>query len=169
MNNVLMAYQLKEYIEEKNMKYINIVFTIIILSMLFCFGKTQAQDTTSVKPKKEILNKKSFHGNKFVDKNGDGYNDNAPDHDGDGIPNGLDPDYLKLKIKMKKHMLPYVDADGDGINDNLKFNPFMKGFGKNKFNIVTPQNGGNQNGGNQSGGNNNGNGQRNQKGKGGKK
>ncbi len=31
----------------------------------------------------------------FVDENGDGFNDLAPDADGDGIPNGLDPDYAK--------------------------------------------------------------------------
>jgi hypothetical protein len=31
----------------------------------------------------------------FVDDNGDGYNDLAPDADGDGIPNGLDPDYVR--------------------------------------------------------------------------
>jgi hypothetical protein len=29
----------------------------------------------------------------FVDEDGDGFNDLAPDADGDGIPNGLDPDY----------------------------------------------------------------------------
>ena len=34
-------------------------------------------------------------GSNFVDLNGDGFNDNAPDHDGDGIPNGLDADYIK--------------------------------------------------------------------------
>ena len=32
-----------------------------------------------------------------MDKDNDGYNDNAPDHDGDGIPNGLDPDWKKLQ------------------------------------------------------------------------
>jgi hypothetical protein len=31
----------------------------------------------------------------FVDEDGDGYNDLAPDADGDGIPNGQDPDYVK--------------------------------------------------------------------------
>ncbi|HPF69108.1 MAG TPA: hypothetical protein PLQ13_00440 [Candidatus Krumholzibacteria bacterium] len=31
----------------------------------------------------------------FIDEDGDGYNDLAPDADGDGIPNGLDPDYVK--------------------------------------------------------------------------
>ena len=34
-------------------------------------------------------------GSNFVDLNGDGFNDNAPDHDMDGIPNGLDDDYIK--------------------------------------------------------------------------
>ena len=34
-------------------------------------------------------------GTNFIDLDGDGFNDNAPDHDGDGIPNGLDPDYIK--------------------------------------------------------------------------
>jgi len=29
----------------------------------------------------------------FIDENGDGFNDLAPDADGDGIPNGLDSDY----------------------------------------------------------------------------
>lgn len=53
-------------------------------------------------------------GKGFVDKNGDGYNDNAPDDDGDGIPNGLDPDYTGPKLQRNK----FVDLDGDGINDN---------------------------------------------------
>jgi len=33
-------------------------------------------------------------GSNFVDLDGDGFNDNAPDHDNDGIPNGLDEDYV---------------------------------------------------------------------------
>ena len=52
----------------------------------------------------------------FVDKDGDGYNDNAPDHDGDGIPNGLDPDWTKGRGKK----MNYIDTDGDGINDILQ-------------------------------------------------
>ncbi len=51
----------------------------------------------------------------FVDKNGDGLNDNAKDADGDGIPNGQDPDYQRLNPEKG-----FVDADGDGINDNAK-------------------------------------------------
>ena len=64
--------------------------------------------------------KNQQHRMHFVDKDGDGYNDNAPDHDGDGIPNGLDPDWHKLmkekgKKKGKKH--GFIDLNGDGIND----------------------------------------------------
>jgi len=35
----------------------------------------------------------AIHGRGFIDANGDGINDNARDEDGDGIPNGRDPDF----------------------------------------------------------------------------
>ncbi len=54
----------------------------------------------------------------FVDLNGDGYNDNAPDADGDGIPNGMDPDYTGSKMHNGNSNAGFVDLDGDGINDN---------------------------------------------------
>ena len=41
---------------------------------------------------------------RFVDEDGDGFNDLAPDDDGDGIPNGLDPDYVRpMDGEGKKH------------------------------------------------------------------
>ncbi len=52
----------------------------------------------------------------FVDENGDGFNDLAPDADGDGIPNGLDPDYVK-------------PADGTG-NQLGSQGSQAKGFGR---------------------------------------
>ncbi len=61
------------------------------------------------------------HGNQFVDENGDGYNDNAPDADGDGIPNGQDPDYVKIGVGKGKGAAKdsgFKDENGDGINDN---------------------------------------------------
>jgi len=59
------------------------------------------------------------HGTKFVDADGDGYNDNAPDTDGDGIPNGQDSDYTKSdKSTATGHGHKFVDEDGDGFNDN---------------------------------------------------
>ncbi len=44
---------------------------------------------------------------RFVDEDGDGFNDLAPDDDGDGIPNGLDPDYVRPmdgEGRLHKHM-----------------------------------------------------------------
>lgn len=55
------------------------------------------------------------HGPHFIDEDGDGFNDNAPDTDGDGIPNGQDPDYQGAG---KQSGAGFVDEDGDGINDN---------------------------------------------------
>jgi len=49
----------------------------------------------------------------FVDVDGDGYNDNAMDEDGDGIPNGQDEDYTGTVSGRG-----FVDVDGDGVNDN---------------------------------------------------
>ena len=40
------------------------------------------------------VQKKDF---RFIDENGDGINDVLRDHDGDGVPNGQDPDWIKGK------------------------------------------------------------------------
>ncbi len=53
----------------------------------------------------------------FVDENGDGMNDNARDHDGDGVPNGQDPDYVNRNPLRGNGQMGFVDEDGDGIND----------------------------------------------------
>jgi len=85
---------------------------LVIFGLAF-LGNAIAQDSTQTKDKENQQNQV------FVDEDGDGYNDNAPDHDGDGIPNGLDPDWQKLKKEQKaKHR--FVDLDGDGIDDNLQ-------------------------------------------------
>ena len=52
----------------------------------------------------------------FVDANADGINDNAMDDDGDGIPNGKDPDWTGTRLNTNGR--GFVDANGDGINDN---------------------------------------------------
>ncbi len=63
---------------------------------------------------------KSQKGNRFLDANGDGVNDNAPDHDGDGIPNGKDADYDGSKVRAGNGKGGFVDANADGINDNAE-------------------------------------------------
>src|SRR3989339_1512946 len=82
-----------------------LVTLIMLLGVFAMYAEISAQTTTTPP---------TNHGKGFVDKNGDGYNDNAPDHDGDGIPNGLDPDYTGPKLQRNK----FVDLNGDGINDN---------------------------------------------------
>lgn len=99
----------------------------LIIVILFFVGSLQqivfAQDTTANRKEKKEK-QKIKHSAGFVDRNNDGYNDNAPDHDGDGIPNGLDSDYLKERKGKSANKLQYIDRDGDGINDNLQFNRF---------------------------------------------
>ncbi len=51
----------------------------------------------------------------FLDEDGDGINDLAPDADGDGIPNGLDEDYVR--VGNGRGPGEFLDANGDGIND----------------------------------------------------
>jgi len=90
----------------------NSTFQILMLFVvLLAAAAAQAQDTTRVNAGGDVI-----HGSRFVDENGDGYNDNAPDHDGDGIPNGLDPDYTGPKKGRRR----FIDRDGDGINDIMQ-------------------------------------------------
>ncbi len=99
------------------MKQKNLIITALLLvfSLAF-FGFSQAQDSQTTKTPANTPNIQ--HGPGFIDKNGDGYNDQAPDHDGDGIPNGLDGDYSGPKNRSGRSGQPFVDLNGDGINDN---------------------------------------------------
>ena len=40
------------------------------------------------------------------------------DADGDGIPNGMDPDYEGAMARHGWNSKGFIDEDGDGINDN---------------------------------------------------
>ena len=82
---------------------------LVVFTMLFT-NPLKAQDTLNHKKKQPKIHI-------FIDKDGDGYNDNAPDDDGDGIPNRLDPDWYKNKKSNKHKNLDYIDLNGDGIND----------------------------------------------------
>ena len=54
----------------------------------------------------------------YVDVDGDGINDNAPDHDGDGIINHEDPDYQPAGLGYGRGAKgQFVDENADGIND----------------------------------------------------
>jgi len=75
------------------------------------------QNQAGVKAQNKLQTKSEFrHRNRiaFVDENGDGINDLAKDADGDGIPNGQDPDWAK-------------PADGTGYQGQFKKGAAGKG------------------------------------------
>jgi hypothetical protein len=80
--------------------------TVTALAVLFLSTMAGAQTQAPIE-----------HGIHFVDLNGDGLNDNAPDIDQDGIPNGQDPDYVRSAAGRGADM-NFVDENGDGINDH---------------------------------------------------
>jgi hypothetical protein len=135
--------KLKKIKIKKNRRYImkNLLSTLTLLTaVLFTLSSLSAQDSLKVKNQKKNQDKKLkqeqvktetknkgeeqaiktkvTHGPGFVDEDGDGFNDNAPDLDGDGIPNGQDPDYDGTKARQGKGARGFIDEDGDGINDN---------------------------------------------------
>jgi len=65
------------------------VMFVMVLGLYVGLGTSQ--EATEATPEKAAV----VHGPGFVDTDGDGYNDRAPDHDGDGIPNGQDQDWIK--------------------------------------------------------------------------
>jgi len=83
--------------------------------------RAQSQEQSKQSQLKGETNQKEVqHQKQFEDKNGDGYNDNAADADGDGIPNGQDPDYTGAKNRAGNGKGGFIDENGDGINDNAE-------------------------------------------------
>jgi len=101
-----MSGEIKKHSIKKEVNMKKVIALLSVLVLVFAYSNIGAQTQNPNPP--------AQHGKGFVDNNGDGYNDNAPDHDGDGIPNGVDPDYTGPKLQRNK----FVDLNGDGINDN---------------------------------------------------
>lgn len=105
------------------MKKLLYLFAIAAVTLAYTNVFAQEEPTEPTEPTPPAV-----HGTHFVDEDGDGYNDNAPDHDGDGIPNGVDDDYTPPGLQNGKK--GFVDLDGDGINDNA--GQGNRGAGKGK-------------------------------------
>lgn len=88
----------------KKKNLISVLSIAVLMAVLFSSSVFAQDNQTKVKTKG------------FVDANQDGYNDLAPDVDGDGIPNGRDEDYTGSKVR--KNGKGFIDLNGDGINDN---------------------------------------------------
>lgn len=71
----------------------------------------------------------------FIDEDGDGFNDLAPDADGDGIPNGLDEDFVKpadgtgSMIRWGQGGELMFKAFGDAAGQYMKMNGNRYGLG----------------------------------------
>ena len=125
----------------------NFLLTALILMMGLMATAALAQDEGEVTDPE----RGSGHGIcQFVDEDGDGFNDLAPDADGDGIPNGLDEDYVKPEdgtgIKyawgqsdelfghfgegeMAGNTVMNTYGPGDGTGEQVGPNDEMDGFG----------------------------------------
>jgi hypothetical protein len=106
----------------------------ISIATIFVATTVMAADTpTPVYSESKTPISQIQHGPRFVDLNGDGFNDNAPDHDNDGIPNGMDSDWTRPQDGSSKQQgmsngkgnrfggqnnRSFIDNDGDGICDN---------------------------------------------------
>ena len=73
----------------------NLLLTVLVLMVGLMATASLAQDEGEGAEKPDNEPGKGHGVCQFVDEDGDGFNDLAPDADGDGIPNGLDPDYVK--------------------------------------------------------------------------
>jgi len=107
----------------KNLLAVLTIAAVLVASNAFAQDSLQIQNKKQMRKANKGQSQMQFkgngvHGAGFVDANGDGYNDNAPDADGDGIPNGMDPDYTGAKMRHGNPSKGFVDANGDGINDN---------------------------------------------------
>lgn len=87
-----------------------LVLLTIALFMVVSYLSLQAQTKTNP------VKTPAQHCKNFVDKNNDGYNDNAPDSDGDGIPNCIDSDYKCSK--MQKGEKCQADMKKNGMKEN---------------------------------------------------
>ena len=67
----------------------------------------------------------------FLDEDGDGFNDLAPDADGDGIPNGLDPDYVRPE-DGSGNAWKHGDGEAQGEGFWFKLRQQFKGAGGNR-------------------------------------
>ncbi|MCA9730292.1 MAG: hypothetical protein KC729_21605 [Candidatus Eisenbacteria bacterium] len=114
----------------------NLVFT---MAMVLALGVTVAQAGQNDRG----------HGYQvaaFVDENGDGFNDLAPDADGDGIPNGLDSDYEPPRDGSGAGLGwragdPLGQGNGPRVMASWGFHPFLMFGPFGAFALEAPGNG----------------------------
>lgn len=118
------------------MKRTHLFLTVFLISILLAFfTNMMAQDSLKIQIKTKTETKTQTQARvkaqteygagtqnqfRFQSKKGEGMDELARDHDGDGIPNGRDEDYDGLKFRAGHGKKGFVDENGDGINDNAE-------------------------------------------------
>jgi len=100
-------------------------------------AKTELKANGQVQQNKVQAKSEFRHRNRiaFVDEDGDGINDRAKDADGDGIPNGQDPDWTKPADGTGyKAQSKIGQPDASGMTQGQKAGKITKSsFGKGSF------------------------------------
>jgi hypothetical protein len=100
-------------------------------------AKTELRANGQVQQNKVQAKSEFRHRNRiaFVDEDGDGINDRAKDADGDGIPNGQDPDWVKPEDGTGyKAQNKTGQPDASGMTQGQKAGKAAKSsFGKGSF------------------------------------
>lgn len=106
------------------MKALNRIFTGVVTALFLFFlmsGDVVAQtkkgsdkQTASEVKKKQNANGETVQTQELQN------NSIGRDHDGDGIPNGKDPDYEPMGSGKGKGTKGFIDEDGDGFNDRAQ-------------------------------------------------
>ncbi len=101
-------------------------------------AQTKAQTKVQAKTQTEARTESEFRLRNrigFIDENGDGLNDLSRDADGDGVPNGQDPDWVRPQDgtgNQARHKIG--QPDGSGTANGRKAGKITKsGIGKASF------------------------------------
>ena len=132
-------------------KMLALVVGFLLVGLAFGLAQEKAQEQAQAKTaikaqgatQQNMVQAKSEYRHRsrtaFVDENGDGINDRAKDADGDGIPNGQDPDWTKPEDGSGyKAQHRTGQSDEAGMTQGRKAGKVTKSsFGKGSFRAGT--------------------------------
>ncbi len=93
-------------------KIVHIVFVLLFPFTCMFAQENSDESEPETPPPQEIP--------RFIDRNGDGFNDLAPDLDGDGVPDALDPDFLGTGDPLDEQSPQFRWAWYRAIPDSIK-------------------------------------------------
>ena len=119
----------------------NLLLTALILGMGLMATAALAQDDGEVTETPDAEMGQGHGVCQFIDEDGDGFNDLAPDADGDGIPNGLDEDYEGAQLQLKYKWGESEELFGHFGEGEISGNTYQYGPGDGTGTAVGPNDG----------------------------